>query len=115
LGFEKFDGHPATNGDIIVGNDVWIGRGATLMSGVKVGDGAVIAANSHVVRDVADYEIVGGNPAIKIKMRFDSDTVSLLKKLAWWSLPEEKILEIRNALCSRPNTNDIENLLRILV
>lgn len=55
-------GHPATKGSVVIGNDVWIGTNVTIMSGVSIGDGAVIANNSHVVKDVLPYSIVGGNP-----------------------------------------------------
>ena len=60
---------PQSNGDVIIGNDVWIGYGSTIMSGVKIGDGAVIAAGSLVVKDVDPYTIVGGNPAKMIKKK----------------------------------------------
>jgi acetyltransferase-like isoleucine patch superfamily enzyme len=62
-------GHPHTNGDVIIGNDVWLGMNVTIMSGVEIGDGAVIAANSTVTRSVGPYEIWGGNPARLIKPR----------------------------------------------
>lgn len=60
--FSKFNGvgHPATNGDVVIGNDVWIGTNVTIMSGITIGDGAVIAANTHVVKNVEPYSIVGG-------------------------------------------------------
>jgi len=57
----QVQGHPGTNGDIIIGNDVWLGTGCVLMSGITIGDGAVVAAHSHVVKDVAPYTLVGGN------------------------------------------------------
>jgi len=68
--FTNFNGqgHPATKGDTIIGNDVWIGQNVTIMGGLAIGDGAVIAANSHVVKSVAPYSIVGGNPARHIKL-----------------------------------------------
>ena len=65
---EKTD-HPTSRGDVMIGNDVWIGYGSTIMSGVKIGDGAVIAAGSLVVKDVDPYTIVGGNPAKTIKKK----------------------------------------------
>lgn len=80
-------------GDITVGNDVWIGHNATIMAGVKIGDGAIIATNSTVVRDVAPYSIVGGNPANEIKKRFDEETIKELLELQWWNWPIEKITE----------------------
>lgn len=78
-------------GDINIGNDVWIGYNATIMSGVTIGDGAIIATNSTVVRDVEPYSIVGGNPAIEIKKRFSEDKIAKLLKLKWWDWEIEKI------------------------
>ncbi len=78
-------------GDTVIGNDVWIGYEATFMPGVKVGDGAIIAAKSVVVSDVEPYTIVGGNPAKRIRQRFDDDVVQLLLKTAWWDWDIEKI------------------------
>jgi acetyltransferase-like isoleucine patch superfamily enzyme len=77
-------GHPSTNGDIVIGNDVWIGDSATIMSGVTVGDGAVISANAHVVKDVEPYSIVGGNPARFIRHRFTAEQREALLRLRWW-------------------------------
>jgi phosphonate metabolism protein (transferase hexapeptide repeat family) len=76
---------------VSVGNDVWIGHGAVLMPGVTVGDGAVVGANAVVTKDVADYEIVGGTPARRIRMRFPSDVAQRLKALAWWDWPHEQL------------------------
>jgi acetyltransferase-like isoleucine patch superfamily enzyme len=74
-----------------IGNDVWIGRNATLMSGVQVGDGAVIACGSVVTRDVPPYAIVGGNPAKVIRYRFDDETISALLESEWWNLSDAEI------------------------
>lgn len=78
-------------GDTIIGNDVWIGHNATIMPGIKVGDGAVIAAYSVVVKDVEPYTIVGGNPSKLIKMRFDDEQIKRLTELQWWNWDVEKI------------------------
>jgi acetyltransferase-like isoleucine patch superfamily enzyme len=86
------DGHPATKGDIHVGNDVWIGRAATVMSGVTIGDGAVVGANAVVTQDVRAYAIVVGNPAREVKRRFNDATVEALERIAWWKWPIERIL-----------------------
>jgi len=76
--------HPVSKGDVIIGNDVWIGWGAKIFSGVTIGDGAVIGAYSVVTRNVAPYEIVAGNPLKTIRKRFDDDTIIALLDLKWW-------------------------------
>ena len=68
-------------GDINIGNDVWIGYNATIMAGVTIGDGAIIATNSTVVKDVEPYSIVGGNPAAEIRKRFPKETIEKLLEL----------------------------------
>lgn len=78
-------------GDIVVGNDVWIGYEATILSGVKIGDGAIIGAKAVVTRDVRPYSVVVGVPAKEIKQRFDSETIEKLQGLKWWDWPHEKI------------------------
>ena len=78
-------------GDIVVGNDVWIGYEAVIMAGVRIGDGAVIAARAVVTRDVPPYTIVGGVPAKTIRPRFDDRAAARLLELQWWNWPVEKI------------------------
>ena len=78
-------------GDIVVGNDVWIGYEAVILAGVTIGDGAVVAARSVVTRDVPPYTIVGGVPAKPIRKRFDEETVHRLLELRWWDWPTERI------------------------
>lgn len=73
-----------SKGDTVIGNDVWIGNSATIMQGVKVGDGAIIGTNSLVSKDVEPYTIVGGNPARVIRKRFDNETIDFLTNLRWW-------------------------------
>lgn len=82
---------PVVKKDTIIGNDVWIGYNATIMPGVTVGDGAIIATKAVVTKDVAPYEIVGGNPAKPIRKRFDDDTIDFLLQLKWWDWPIETI------------------------
>ena len=89
---ENIKGYPQSNGDIIIGNDVWFGDCVTVMSGIKIGDGAVIAANSIVVKDVEPYSISGGNPAKHIKYRFSEDIIKKLLEVKWWNI-DEKMLD----------------------
>lgn len=96
----KIIGHPATNGDVIVGNDVWIGYGSTIMSGVSIGHGAVIAAKSVVTKDIGAYEIWGGNPAKFIRKRFADDKIKYLIEIKWWDWDIETIKENISQLCS---------------
>ena len=91
INVSKVDGHPGTNGDIIIGNDVWLGTGCVLMSGITIGDGAVVAAHSHVVKDVAPYTLVGGNPAKLIRYRFNDEVIEQLLATEWWSLSEKQL------------------------
>jgi acetyltransferase-like isoleucine patch superfamily enzyme len=100
------DGHPATKGDIVIGNDVWLGSGCTIMSGVTIGDGAVVAANATVVKDVPPYAIVGGNPAKVIKHRFTEEQISALLLNPWWEKSDQEIQELIPLLCS-DNINEL--------
>jgi serine acetyltransferase len=84
-------GHPSCKGDIIIGNDVWIGAKATIMSGITIGDGAIIAAGSVVVKDVEPYSMVGGNPAKHLKFRFTEKQIDSLLKISWWNWTEDRI------------------------
>jgi acetyltransferase-like isoleucine patch superfamily enzyme len=93
-------GHPATKGDVIIGNDVWIGNNVTIMSGVSIGDGAVIAAGSVVSKNIWDYEIWGGNPSRLLKKRFDTETIIKLQNLKWWDWEINKIKSNVETLCS---------------
>lgn len=78
-------------GDIVIGNDVWIGYGTVIMPGVKIGDGAIVAAKSIVTKDVSPYTVVGGNPAYLLRKRFSDETIELLLKISWWNWDIEKI------------------------
>ena len=78
-------------GDIVIGNDVWIGYEAVILAGVTIGDGAVIGARAVVTKDIPPYTIVGGVPAKPIRKRFTQETIDLLLKIKWWNWPEERI------------------------
>lgn len=79
------------NGDIEIGNDVWIGYGASILGSCKIGHGAVIAANAAVFTDIPPYAIAVGNPARVTKYRFDEGAIEDLLKIAWWRWPESMI------------------------
>ena len=78
-------------GDIVIGNDVWIGYEAVVLAGVTIGDGAIIGARAVVTKDVLPYTIVGGVPARPIRKRFTQETIDFLLKIKWWNWPEERI------------------------
>lgn len=87
-------------GDTVIGNDVWIGYDATLMPGVKVGDGAIIGVKSVVTTAVAPYSIVGGNPAKEIRKKFDDQTIQDLLEIKWWNWDIETITKNLKIICS---------------
>ncbi|MBJ8029045.1 Vat family streptogramin A O-acetyltransferase [Bacillus cereus group sp. N21] len=87
-------------GDTVIGNDVWIGMDATIMPGVKIGDGAIIATKSVVTKDIPPYTIAGGNPAIEIKKRFPDEIINELLEIKWWDLDIKIISENINAIVS---------------
>lgn len=95
-------------GDTQIGNDVWIGHNATIMPGVTIGDGAVIATNATVTKDVPPYHMVGGNPACSLKQRFSDEAIEQLLKIQWWNWPIEKITEHVQLLTS----GDVEALIK---
>ncbi|WP_297071748.1 CatB-related O-acetyltransferase [uncultured Duncaniella sp.] len=93
-------------GDIVIGNDVWIGYDAVIMAGVHIGDGAIIGTRAVVTKDVEPYSIVGGVPAKEIRKRFAPDVVAKLLELEWWNWPIEKIKNLIDHIQS----GDIEAL-----
>ncbi len=117
LFFEEWDLQKAdvatawdNKGDIIIGNDVWIGYDAVIMAGVKIGDGAIIGTRAVVTKDVEPYSIVGGVPAKEIRKRFAPEVIEKIKSLQWWNWPEEKIQKSLIAIQS----GDIDSLERVV-
>lgn len=87
-------------GNIVVGNDVWIGYEAVILSGVTIGDGAIVAARSVVTKDVPPYTIVGGAPARPIRLRFGQEVIDTLLELRWWDWPLEKLAKSLSSIQS---------------
>ncbi|MEI8653019.1 Vat family streptogramin A O-acetyltransferase [Pseudoalteromonas sp. Hal273] len=96
-------------GNTEIGHDVWIGYNATIMPGIKIGSGAIIACKSVVTCDVPAYSVVGGNPAKVIKNRFDDKTINTLLDIAWWDWSNEKITAHLGAITQ----NDLDVLSKI--
>lgn len=97
------EGFGGTRGNVVIGSDVWLCSNCTILSGVSVGHGAVVASSAVVTRDVAPYSVVAGNPARHVRWRFEEETRTALLESAWWEWPEEEIRHIVEKLCS----NDI--------
>lgn len=93
-------GYSGTHGDVQIGNDVWLCSNCSILSGVTVGDGAVIAAGAMVVRDVEAYSVVGGNPAGVLNWRFPLAIRQELLQIAWWQWPEDELHGLADKLCS---------------
>ena len=106
--FHNFSFPQTEKRDVIIGNDVWIGINATILSGVKIGDGAVIGASSVVTKDVPAYSIVAGNPAKLIRMRFDEETINMLLKIRWWDWDLERIADNMPLLLS----NNVQDFIK---
>lgn len=87
-------------GDIVIGNDVWIGYEAVIMSGVKIGDGAIIGTRAVVTKDVEPYTIVGGIPAKSIRKRYSQDIITQLGAVRWWDLPHDQLKQLIPAIRS---------------
>lgn len=98
-------------GDTVLGNDVWIGKESIIMPGVKIGDGAIIAAYSVVTKDVEAYSVVGGNPAKFIKRRFDEEMIHLLFQLKWWDFKKEALVKILPLLCCE-DLNEVKKMIK---
>ncbi|WP_275950878.1 CatB-related O-acetyltransferase [Cytobacillus citreus] len=110
VGLENLSGK--FKGNTVIGNDVWIGYNATIMPGVNIGDGAIIATNAVVTKDVPSFSIVGGNPAKLIRYRFEEKTIDVLNTFKWWDWDIEKITELIPVLTSN-NTNALNELIKL--
>ena len=97
-------------GDTVIGSDVWIGQNATILPGVRIGDGAIIGANSVVGRDVPPYTVVAGNPAREIRKRFDDEMIALLLAWRWWDKRVEEI----NALIPLLSSSDLASVKAVI-
>ncbi len=101
-------GHPSTKGDVTIGNDVWLGAGSVILSGITIGNGAVVGCRSVVTKDIPDYAIVTGNPATIVRMRFQPDQVNRLLQCAWWNwCPSRVRKNVRKIL-----STDVEGFLQ---
>ncbi len=97
----NISGHPRSKGDVIIGNDVWLGKDAMILSGVNIGNGAVIAARSVVTRNIPPYAIATGNPAKIIHYRFTHEQIQALEMIQWWNWPREKIVAFLPLMLSK--------------
>lgn len=100
-----------SKGNIVVGNDVWIGAQTIILSGVTIGDGAVIAANSVITKDVPPYSIVGGSPANLIKYRFSEEIINKLTEIKWWNWDIEKIKKNRHLFLEKLTLDQLNNII----
>jgi acetyltransferase-like isoleucine patch superfamily enzyme len=103
-------GHPKESRKVEIGNDVWIANNVTLMGGVIIHDGAIVAMNSHVTRNIPPFEIWGGNPAQKIKDRFSEEIKSKLLNLKWWELPDSLIEDLIPYLVQEPTMDLLQEI-----
>lgn len=99
--------------ECIIGNDVWIGCNSTILRGVKVGDGAVIGANSLVTKDVPPYAIVVGSPAKVLKYRFGQNIIEKLINLKWWEIPIDRISANYELFSAQPTLDVIKKILNV--
>ena len=109
--FGKKEEHGLTSkGSVIIGNDVWIGTKSTVLSGVIIGDGAIVAANSVVTKEVPQYAVVAGNPAKVVKFRFDEMIIDKLKEIQWWDWSVEKLKRNEELFKSELTLKALENI-----
>jgi len=113
--FKRVFNIPITNPVIAkrtrIGNDVWIGAGANIVSGIAIGDGSVIGAGSVVTHDVEPYSIVAGVPAREIKKRFSKEIIDMLERIKWWNWDSQTVYKYSSFLQNEPS---VEQLMKIL-
>jgi acetyltransferase-like isoleucine patch superfamily enzyme len=107
---EPIPNHPKPSKSLVIGNDVWIGNNVTILGGHTIGDGVVLAAQSHVVTDIPPFEVWGGNPARKIKDRFPPEITIRIMKLAWWQSPDKEIIKIVPLLTQNPTHEILDEI-----
>lgn len=100
INFAREDAFVGEHRSVVLGNDVWIGARSTILDGVTVGDGAIVAAGAVVVKDVAPYEVVGGVPARRLRMRFEPQVIRLLLDSPWWNLDDASLRRLAPLMCS---------------
>lgn len=103
-----------SNGDIKVENDVWIGQRAIIMSGVKIGQGAIIGAGAVVTKAVPPYAVVAGNPAVIKKYRFPQEVIDELLKIDYSQLDEKKIALCKDLVSKKVNINNVKDIVKRL-
>lgn len=107
---DKYGTDAVSKGAIEIGNDVWIGTGSTILTGVKIGDGAVIAANAVVTNDIPPYAIVGGTPAQILKYRFSPEIINELLQIQWWNWEIDKIKKNKDLFYGDLTMAKLQNL-----
>ncbi|WPO79504.1 CatB-related O-acetyltransferase [Flavobacterium sp. KACC 22761] len=107
---DKYGSDAVSKGAIEIGNDVWIGTGSTILTGVKIGDGAVVAANAVVTSNIPPYAIVGGTPAKVLKYRFSDEIIKELLEIKWWDWEIEKIKKNKDLFYGDLTMEKLQNL-----
>jgi acetyltransferase-like isoleucine patch superfamily enzyme len=112
-GLTPIQGHPTSKGNVVIGHDVWVGNGAVILSGVKVGNGSVIGACAVVSRDIPPYAVAVGNPARVVKYRFNTSQIEKLMTIEWWLWPDDKVKSAVSMLQSNRIDEFIEWCVRL--
>jgi virginiamycin A acetyltransferase len=102
-----------TNGDILVGNDVWIARNSVILSGVQIGNGAVIGGSAVISKNVEPYSIMVGNPGKCVKKRFTDEQIDFLEMTKWWDL-DESVIKKHSTIIFGESFEDFKNLMNSL-